>query len=286
MIIDSHAHYAHEMYEGEFSFIDCGEGEYCISHSDIRGMLDRMREYGICATIEPATSVERHEAQRALAAKHKGYVYCAAGLHPKQCSAIPFKHRNLLQKNLAEINAIAIGETGLDYSMPRAKQFRLRQKRWFVYQIKLANEHKLPLILHVRDADKDALKILKKYSSLLHGGVAHCFHGDKDTAMQYISLGFALGIGSKLLEDNAELWDAVRNVPLSSLLVETDAPYLRPDISEVNTSNRQKKKARNSSLILPSVIERIAELRGLSPADVEEAIYQNTLQVFRLTESR
>ena len=280
MIIDSHAHYAHEMYEGEFSFIDCGKGEYCISHSDIRGMFDRMRECGICATIEPATSFKRHEHQRAIAAKHKGYVYCAVGLHPKECSAVSFKHRDMLKNNLTEINAIAIGETGLDYSMPRAKQFRLRQKRWFVYQIRLANEHKLPLILHVRDADKDALKILKKHSSLLHGGVAHCFHGDKNTAMQYISLGFALGIGSKLLEDNTELWEAVRSVPLSALLVETDAPYLRPDISGVNTSNRQQKKARNSSLILPSVIERIAELRGEPASYVEDEIYKNTLRVF------
>ncbi|MBQ2732736.1 MAG: TatD family hydrolase [Clostridia bacterium] len=285
MIIDSHAHYAHEMYEGEFSYIDIAENGYGISHSDRSGMFERMRECGITAFIEAATSFKRHEEQRELAAKYRGYVYFSAGLHPKECAGIPLNYRGRLRENAAEINAVAIGETGLDYSMPRLSQHRPRQKRWFVYQLKLADELKLPLILHVRDADKDALKILKKHSKILHGGVAHCFHGDYATASEYIALGFTLGIGSKLLEDNGDMQDAIRRVPLSSLIVETDAPYLRPDISRINTSNRQKKKARNSSLILPSVIEKIAELRGESRDEIEKAIYENTLRAFRLTEA-
>jgi TatD DNase family protein len=137
----------------------------------------------------------------------------------------------------------------------------------------------------VRDADNDALKILQKHKAILHGGVAHCFHGDLGTASEYIALGFTLGIGSKVLEDNAEMHDAIRSVPLSSIIVETDAPYLRPDISQVNASNRQKKKARNSSLILPSVITKIAELRGEDRDAVEKAIYENTLRAFHLTEA-
>ncbi len=283
MIIDSHAHYAHEMYEGEFPFIDISENGYAISHSDRQGMFERMKECGICAYIEAATSFKRHEEQLSLAEKYRGYVYFSAGLHPKECAHVPLKHRKKLIGNASEISAIAIGETGLDYSIPRRKQHRIRQKMWFIHQIKLADELKLPLILHVRDADKDALKILKKHKKLLHGGVAHCFHGDYATAKEFISLGFALGIGSKLLEDNGEFCEAVINVPLSSLIVETDAPYLRPDISYVEASNRQKKKARNSSLILPSVIEKIAALRGEDAGCVERAVYENTLRVFGIS---
>lgn len=283
MIIDSHTHYAHEMYEGEFPYIDISENGYCISHSDRQGMLERMKECGICACIEAATSFKRHEEQLALAAKYRGCVYFSAGLHPKECAYVPLKHRKRLRQNASEVNAIAIGETGLDYSMPRKSQHRIRQKMWFAYQIKLADELKLPLILHIRDADKDALKILKKHRALLHGGVAHCFHGDCTTANEFISLGFALGIGSKLLDDNAEFSEAVKRVPLSSIIVETDAPYLRPDISHIEASNRQKKKARNSSLILLSVIAKIAELRGEEYAQVEMALYENTLRVFGIS---
>jgi TatD DNase family protein len=273
------------MYDGEFSYIDVAENGYGISHSDRSGMFERMRECGITAFIEAATSFKRHEEQRALDAKYRGFAYFSAGLHPKECALVPLKHRKKLRENASELSAIAIGETGLDYSMPRKEQHRLRQKLWFAYQLKLADELKLPLILHVRDADNDALKILQKHKAILHGGVAHCFHGDLGTASEYIALGFTLGIGSKLLEDNAEMHDAIRSVPLSSIIVETDAPYLRPDISQVNASNRQKKKARNSSLILPSVITKIAELRCEDRDAVEKAIYENTLRAFHLTEA-
>ena len=286
MIIDSHAHYAHEMYEGEFSYLDVAEEGYCISHSDRRGMFERMRECGITAFIEAATSFKRHEEQRALQAAHRGYVLFSAGLHPKECAITPFKHKDKLSQNASELDAIAIGETGLDYSMPRPKQYRFRQKRWFRYQIKLADELKLPLILHVRDADADALKILKEHKRILHGGVAHCFHGDTATAMEYINLGFTLGIGSKVLEDNKAMHEAIKCVPLSSIIAETDAPYLRPDISHIEASNRQKKKARNSSLILPSVITKIAELRGENRDDVESAIYENTLRAFGISDRK
>ena len=286
MIIDSHAHFAHEMYEGEFSYIDVAEDGYGISHSDRSDMFERMRSCGIAAFIEAATSFKRHEEQLSLAAKYRGYVYFSAGLHPKECANVPFRHRGRLRVNAEEINAIAIGETGLDYSMPRLKQHLTRQKKLFKYQLMFADELNLPLILHIKDADKDALKILKKHRNILHGGVAHCFHGDYATASEYIALGFALGVGSKLLEENPDMHNAISKVPLSSVIVETDAPYLRPDISQVNTSNRQKKKARNSSLILPSVIAKIAELRNDDYESVKRAIYENTLKAFCISEPR
>ena len=157
---------------------------------------------------------------------------------------------------------------------------------WFVYQIKLAKKLELPLILHVRDADADALKILKKYRSQLTGGVAHCFSGDAELAEEYISLGFAVGIGGKLLCDDEKgriLSETVKNIPLSSIVVETDAPFVLPDISKVQCSRNQRRKLCNSSLILPQLVRRIAELRGEDCEYVEEAIFQNTVRVFSLT---
>jgi TatD DNase family protein len=101
--------------------------------------------------------------------------------------------------------------------------------------------------------------------------------------MELVELGFALGIGARVLQEE-QLQDVVRRVPLTALLAETDAPYIRPDISHLPGSGKQRKKVRNSSLILPAVIEKIAHLRGEDPAEVEKVIYQNTLLVFRLTD--
>ena len=155
-----------------------------------------------------------------------------------------------------------------------------------MYQIKLAHKRNLPLILHIRSADDEALKILKKYRKKLHGGVAHCFSGNSATAQAYIELGFALGIGGMLLtagERGETLRKTVREVPLSSLLVETDAPYVLPDIGPLICSRSQRKKLLNSSLILPEVVREIARIKELSADATEQVIYQNTVRVFGLT---
>ena len=144
---------------------------------------------------------------------------------------------------------------------------------------------KLPLVLHVRDADEDALKILRRHKKRLHGGVAHCFKSDHTVAEQYIELGFAIGVGGKLFSNNEEgeaLRDTVKRVPLTALLVETDAPLVLPDLRGSDFSSSKIGKLRNTSLILPAVIRRIAEIRGEEPETVEDAIYQNTLRVFSL----
>ena len=175
----------------------------------------------------------------------------------------------------------------MDYHYPRREQHRLRQKRWFVHQIKLADRLGLPLVLHVRDADGDALRILRRFRTKLHGGVIHCFHGDLQTAEAYIGLGYALGIGGKLLWDDEEgrrLGETIRRVPLSALLAETDAPFVFPDIGDGIAGKNQRKKLCNTSLILPAVIRRIAELRGEPRETVEETVYCNTIRVFGLIE--
>lgn len=285
MIIDSHAHYSHKLYEGEFNCLGIENGSYSLEKNDLEGLFDRMRESRIVLSIEPATSLEKIKDQLELKEKHGDCVRLAMGLHPKRCAAVPFRARKLLLEYAENTDIIAIGETGLDYSMPRLKQNRLRQRRWFIYQIKLAGKLRLPLILHVRDAEEDALRILRRYRKHLCGGVAHCFHGDTKTANAFIDLGFSLGIGGKLLQKGSDadvLAESVRSVPLSALIVETDAPYVLPDVSEMECSGRQRKKMRNSSLILPMIIERIASLRGITAEEAEQAIYDNTLRTFRI----
>ena len=283
MIIDSHAHYSHKLYEGEFTYLDWKQGEYCIREGNRRLLLEEMARRGIIFSIEVGTQLEKAETQLTVAAEYASCVRPALGIHPKHCAHLPAEAIEQLRTLVAGHQPLAIGETGLDYSVPPEELDKASQQYWFVKQIELAHEMGLPLILHIRDAYADALDILRQHRDILHGGVAHCFAGDLETAMACVELGFALGIGGRLLQDD-DLQAVVAGIPLSAILVETDAPYIRPDISHLPGTGKQRKKVRNSSLILPAVIEKVASARGEAPETVEEAVFQNTRRVFRLNE--
>ena len=287
MIIDSHAHYAHKRFDGEFPCLSEQDGTYSVSRIDRESLFKQMYERGIVGAVEASIGMDQIENQLALSTDSHVRIWKTVGVHPTRCIYTPWKKRKVLKAYAETASPIAIGETGLDYHHPRMKQRRLRQHMWFHYQLRLADRLQLPLILHIRNADPYALPILKKYQSRLHGGVVHCFSGDIAIAEEYISLGFALGIGGKLLcndEQSKILGETVKRVPLTSLLAETDAPFVLPETGELSCSKKQFKKLVNSSLILPAVIRKIAELRNEDEKTVENAIYRNTLRVFRLNE--
>lgn len=281
VIFDSHVHYSLSKYDGEFSCIAREGDGYTIGRMDRDRLLTAMQESGICGFIEPSISPDHIERQLSLAEKYHGWV--AIGLHPKEAGKARRATRKKLRMYAKHPRIVAIGEAGLDYHLPGLVAAKRSQKRWFVYQIKLAHTRKLPLILHIRSADDEALKILKKHRKKLHGGVAHCFSGDAATAQAYIALGFALGIGGMLLSagERGEILRAtVREVLLSALLVETDAPYVLPDTRTPACSRNQRKKLLNSSLILPEIVREIARIKGISVEETEQGIYQNTVRIF------
>ncbi|MEI3103064.1 MAG: TatD family hydrolase [Oscillospiraceae bacterium] len=132
-------------------------------------------------------------------------------------------------------------------------------------------------------ADRDALAMLRRRRHQLPGGVVHCFQGDWDTARAYLDLGFCLGIGGALLRRESEaLRDAVARAPLDRLLVETDSPYVLPDVPWTG-GEKSLSRVRNSSLLLPRVVEEIARLKHLPPKTAEAAILENTRRVFHLS---
>lgn len=302
MIIDSHAHYSRFKYDGVFSYLalpaHSGEDpEYPYEYDIIRGtrqeLLEKLRAGGICGIIEPAIEFETNERLMELAEKYPGFVFPAVGLHPGRCTAENFRRRKALKAFATQSGVIAIGETGLDYHRAEKKAERRLQKKMFIYQIKLAHRHRLPLILHIRNSNtpgdtsayENAYKILKRYSRYLHGGVAHCFSEDRVTADKFISLGFKIGIGGMLIgsgEASARLEDAVAGIPITSILVETDAPFVLPDNERFVCSSHQKRKILNSSLILPEIIEKIAKLKETTYAKAEMAVFENTVAVFGL----
>ena len=140
------------------------------------------------------------------------------------------------------------------------------------------------MILHVRDAHDDVLRILKWHPVRKLGGVIHCFYGSKEIAEQYLKLGYHIGIGGSVLqlEERAkDLWEAIPHIPLDRILLETDAPFILPYCKDV-IQPKLLRRARNTSLVLPAVINKIAELKGIAPDEVEKATTDNIIRLFQL----
>ena len=150
-------------------------------------------------------------------------VYGALGIHPDNINENLEDSINFIKNNAHNPKIIAIGEIGLDYYHNKNnKQEQIELLETF---FKLAKELSLPVIIHNRDATDDLLRLLKKYNLK---GIIHCFSGSVETAREYIKLGFKLGIGGVLTFKKSKLPETLKEIPLSSILLETDSPYLTP----------------------------------------------------------
>ena len=169
----------------------------------------------------------------------------------------------------------AVGEIGLDYYWEEPEHEI--QKKWFAAQLDLAKELKLPVIIHSRDAAKDTLDIMKAEHAEELGGVIHCFSYTKEMAREYLNMGFYLGIGGVLTFKNAKkLVEVAEYAPLSSIVLETDCPYLAPV---------PFRGTRNSSLNLGIVAERLAQIKGTDRETVERITWENAERLYRLKEN-
>ena len=284
MIIDSHAHYNNGAYKKPFRYLRWEENGYALSEGELPRLLQEMEEAHIRYFIEPGVHLQSCEEVLELSKAYAGKIFPAMGVHPTRSVYEKWADRKKLKKLAREQGVIAIGECGLDYHYPRKEQHRLKQYAWFLYQLNLAWKLQLPVILHVRDAHEDALRILKWHPARKLGGVIHCFYGSWEIAEQYLKLGYHFGIGGSLLQQEERagaLWEAVKHIPLDKILVETDAPFILPYCKDV-IQPKLLRRTKNTSLILPAVIEKIATIKECSPAIVEERIMINTVRVFSL----
>lgn len=286
MIIDTHWHGSIRAFEQTFSYWSYRNGRFeIVENGNLDALEYAFTEANIIYTLEPSISPEFYDAMRRNAATNGGW-FLAAGFHPTRCVHADWSERRKIADFAKERGVIAIGETGLDFHLPRKEQHRLRQLRWFLYQLWLAHRMKLPLVLHIRNADRQAIWILRLFRPWLHGGSVHCFRGNAKIARQYMKLGFCLGIGGLLLmgEESADLQEAVRAAPLRRLLLETDAPYVVPRTGlENQMSKKRLRRVRNTPLILPAVIEKIAELKEESSIEVERVMTANAEHVFNFS---
>jgi TatD DNase family protein len=202
------------------------------------------------------------------------YVYTSIGWHPHDTKDIKTLKNLLKITDLANHKkVVAYGEIGLDFFKNYSPQDI--QKKFFRYQINVAKELKLPIIIHDRNAHEEVLKILKEENAALVGGVIHCFSGDAEYAKQVMDLGFFISFpGTITFKNNkSEAKKIIASIPADRILIETDSPFLTP------VPHRGK---RNEPAFVRHVAETIAEFKGISFDEIAEITYNNCKRVFNI----
>lgn len=225
---------------------------------------------GVSMIVVPAVGVSNFAEVTSLATQY-AFVRHALGIHPMYVHAALDADLTILE-NLFSIQMqsskppIAVGEIGLDYFVPNLDHER--QIAFFIAQLKLAKMFDLPVILHVRRAVDDVLKYLRRYQ--LRGGIAHAFNGSQQQAEAFINLGFKLGFGGAMTYSRAlNIRALAKQLPLESIVLETDAPDIPPEW----LGNH----GRNSPQQLPKIAQVFAEIRGLELRQVAEITSKNAL---------
>lgn len=251
MIFDTHAHYD----SGAFN-------------ADRFEILDSMQENNVGLIVNPGCDLESSKAAIELAEKYD-FVYAAVGWHPE----------DILDKFTEEAfgemcalanhpKCVAIGEIGLDYYWDATH--KEEQKSLFRRQIELALKLDKPIIVHDREAHGDSMDIIREYPEIR--GVFHCYSGSAEMAQELLKRGWYLGFDGPITYKNARKSIEVLEIcPLERMVIETDSPYLTP------VPFRGK---RNDSSKLGYVIEKIAEVRGMSAEEIERITYENGRRLF------
>lgn len=199
-----------------------------------------------------------------------------AGLHPTSVKEdfeqeLQHVHSRLFNSGNSPLRYVAVGEIGMDLYWDRT--FEGEQREVLRRQMLWAGQLDLPVALHIRKAHNEVFGLLRDLNRPVYRGVMHCFGGSVQEAARAVEMGFLLGIGGVVTFKNATLAEVVKAMPLERLLLETDAPYLSP------VSHRGQ---RNESAYIPLVAQRIADLKGVTLAEVAEVTTASARSLFRL----
>lgn len=227
---------------------------------------------GVRMIVVPSVTPENFQDVIQLSAQHPHVCY-ALGLHPMYIDNaspgdIKRLHALITQQLAAPNKLVAMGEIGLDFFV--TQQNRETQEYFFSEQLKIAKEFNLPVILHVRRAVDDVLKHLRKYK--MTGGIAHAFNGSPQQAEEFIKLGFKLGFGGAMTYTRAlRIRELAKNLPIESIVLETDAPDIPPEWLG--------SKGRNSPKELMKIAETLADLRRMPVSQIIEITGKNSIQI-------
>ncbi len=235
--------------------------------TDREEVLKKAAEAGVTQILNPGCNLETSRKAVALA-DFVSQVVAAVGVHPSNAAELDTAAMSELAKLAEQEQVVAIGEIGLDYKNPKTD--KVVQKDAFIHQLALAEKLDKPVIIHSRDAERECVEIIKRMPKLR--GVFHCYTGSLAPAIEAVGLGFYVGFTGIVTYKNAALvQEAVQAVPLERILIETDAPFLAPEL------HRGK---RCEPAFVVEVAQKIAEIKGLELAEVEKATTENARQLF------
>lgn len=260
-LFDTHAHYDHPLFDGQGPQI-------------VRRLFD---ENVVDGVVIPAITYDSNFNRNMFPEESFPDVYFAAGLHPKCATNEAWwsdNKKDAFAAVLSDPRTIAV-KTGLDFSKKKLSDGQKEhQARFFKYMVGLANDKKLPLVLHVRDAALEAVGVLKDMGLKVEA-VVHCYTYDEETAIEMMDAGVTrFGIGGMIMREGMEpLRECVKALPLSKILIETDAPFVRPAgfTGGLNTSES-----------MMDVVKQIASLKVIPVEDVIKAVQENARSFYRL----
>lgn len=254
MIFETHAHYDDEKFDG-----------------DREELIAELRKAGISHVINVGASIESTKTTLELVKKHD-FMYAAVGVHPSDVDGLNEETFAWLAEQTRLDKTVAVGEIGLDYYWDKEPEVQKNQRIWFQKQMELARKADLPVIIHSRDAAEDTMRIMKEVHAEEIPGVIHCYSYSPEMAKEFVKMGYYIGVGGVVTFKNAKkLVQTVQEIPIERILLETDCPYMAPE---------PHRGTRNSSLNLPYVAAKIAELKGISAEEVISITEQNAYRLF------
>ena len=246
MIFDTHAHYDDEQFD-----------------VDREELLMSMEENGVGTIVNVSATYESCARVTEMVKKYP-FMYAAVGVHPDEVGALDEEKFVRMEALLDQKKVVAVGEIGLDYYWDHESHDL--QKEWFIRQLELARKHNLPVLIHSREAAADTMEIMKGHAQGLNG-VIHCYSYSKEMAKEYVKMGYHIGIGGVVTFKNGKkLKEVAEAIPLESIVLETDCPYMAPE---------PFRGKRNNSSYIRYVAEEISRLTGITAEEVIRQTEEN-----------
>lgn len=252
IIIDTHCH----LYLEEFK-------------ADIQAVISRAQDLGVTRFYLPAIDSKVIADMLALEQQYPGICIPMMGLHPCSVKENYREELTIVEEWLEQRPFVAVGEIGLDFYWD--KTYVKEQYAAFTVQMQWALERSIPIVIHTRNAMQETIDLVKPYADKGLKGIFHCFSGETGSAEQIINMGFYLGIGGVITYKNAGLAEALENIGLEHLVLETDSPYLTP------VPYRGK---RNESSYLEHIISKLAAVKKLTIEEVAAITTANAQKIF------
>ena len=251
MIFDTHAHYDDEQFD-----------------EDRKELLHSMADKGVGTIVNVSASLKSCERVVNMVQEYP-FMYAAVGVHPDEVGGLCEESFARVKELAGRDKVVAIGEIGLDYYWDQESHDI--QKKWFVRQLELAGNLDLPVLIHSREAAADTMAIMNEHARELKG-VIHCYSYSEEMAKEYVKMGFYIGVGGVVTFKNArKLKQTVEGIPLASIVLETDCPYLAP----VPYWGK-----RNQSAYIRYVAEEVAKLKGITCEEVIRQTEENAKKLY------